>query len=735
MGPSLEAIAQFSAITGLPNNVAAEWLKLFDNDVEKTTNAYLDDPDALQKNEDKGLTQDDLGSNRPLTLAEQEDADMQEAIKLSSKQESGVTAPDKYFGPVRNEYHDTKNWIMTTAKPTAKEILLNPEPKFRKRLDEAPAFIRPSPAGHRLPGVVTILHAIPAAREVLLNRESLQAKYDHHNEWWDGVPIQSARVVHSEEAHDTPSPDVIYESQRLMAFLDETERSYGSSEALSALPGLRECNGDYVIREYLDTWSGAVKCHNRSDRIAHIFQSRGLRTHSGVLQSEDITNYLDLSVHEPSFEPGQTLYETMDAIMWPDWDGSDPEHEVFLDEVADVFIVRIGRGNDKAKSLDIKVPPVWYSDRYHKSSQPRIRQMLAARAVIKKEIDELDTRKNKASVFTGKTLPGKSVEISRLLQIAQQHFEKSPEYQETQREPVSPVSQDGNPKIETYSRVAGELKVLSERVSSKLQAFEESKDKAREELRELSKLFTEPSDIPEESPQDRFTLRGVCANPSTVYVQERTRSSPDADLFDGPANDWQWWKLTYNAYVAQPVSCDPLREIEVLKAIRDEAPSAILVYASDRAMSVEQRDLPSQLKSFVQADNQAFVAEFASSPSPERRTSPKRRASDDIGFASYPRSPPRDRPPPSYNGDYTFPQPPRNTSYDDYIPISLRPDTINEDMDLDEGVEMLEREGGTGGAFGYEAQGEEYHLGDYVPEIEMDLEEASGEGRDSRGAG
>ncbi|KAL8714285.1 MAG: hypothetical protein Q9225_006600 [Loekoesia sp. 1 TL-2023] len=49
MGPSSDAIAQVAELSGLPNNVAAEWLKLFDNDVDKTLNAYFDDPFTLQK--------------------------------------------------------------------------------------------------------------------------------------------------------------------------------------------------------------------------------------------------------------------------------------------------------------------------------------------------------------------------------------------------------------------------------------------------------------------------------------------------------------------------------------------------------------------------------------------------------------------------------------------------------------------------------------------------------------
>ncbi|KAL8777008.1 MAG: hypothetical protein Q9194_002810 [Teloschistes cf. exilis] len=674
-----------------------------------------------------------------MTLEEQEDADLQKAIELSNNpmlpgQESGVTAPDKpYFGPVRSEYHDTKNWIMTTSKPTAKEILLNPEPNFRRRLAGAPAFLRPSPARHQLPGLIKILHAVPAAREALLCREYLQTKYDHHNEWWDGVPIQSAQIVHSEEVRDTPSQDVIYECQRLMAFLDDTERAYGSSEALFALPGIRGCNGDSVIREFLGAWCDAVTCHSRTAPTARIFQSRGTRRRGGDQDTED-TTYLDLNNSASNFESGQTLYETIDSVLWPHWDGSDPEHEVFLDKVADVLILRISRIDDTAKSLDIKLPPVWYSDRYLESSQPRIRQTLVDKEAIRKEMAELDARRDKLSALKGTIQSDKSVEISHLLQIAQQHFEKSSTYQVTAQNHVPSVSEDDeSPRMERHNGIAEELKLLSERVARKLRTFEESKNKAREQLRELSKLLTEPSDIPEESPQNRYTLRGVCADVNTVYVQERIKSNPDTNLVDASSNDWQWWKLTYDAHVAQPTSCDAIREIEVLQAARHEASSAILVYANDRAMAVEERDLPPQLQTFVQSDNQAFAAELASSPCAESTTSAKRRASDAIDLAPYQRSPPHDRQPPPYYSDDNFPRPPGNRSYDEYIPSTLRNDSMDSMMHVDEGMEMSERDSGgeTGGGFDHEGRGDRYRLGDYEPEIDMEVKEKRGEGWDS----
>ena len=82
-----------------------------------------------------------------------------------------------------------------------------------------------------------------------------------------------------------------------------------------------------------------------------------------------------------------------------------------------------------------------------------------------------------------------------------------------------------------------------------------SKERARDKLRELSKLFTEPSDVPEENPHEKYTLQGVCAEPHTVYVRERNKPGNDSDLPDVGSEEWQWWKLSYEASAAQPVSC------------------------------------------------------------------------------------------------------------------------------------------------------------------------------------
>jgi len=111
-------------------------------------------------------------------------------------------------------------------------------------------------------------------------------------------------------------------------------------------------------------------------------------------------------------------------------------------------------------------------------------------------------------------------------------------------------------------------------------------------------------------------------------------------------------------------SVQKVREVEVLKAARDESTRALLVYASERAVNQEVLDLPPQLKvsqppvrpvvilpshathhaplppypttnqsppkpqNFVRTDNLAFASELGT-PSSPRLTSPSKRKADD----------------------------------------------------------------------------------------------------------
>ncbi|RJE16634.1 ubiquitin interaction motif protein, partial [Aspergillus sclerotialis] len=95
-----------------------------------------------------------------LSLAEREEHELQQAVAMSlnqnlGHQETGVTtkASQPNFGPATGDYYDEGNWSMTLFNPTSREIVVSPDPVDRKRIDDEPAFIRPSPDNPYLGGL------------------------------------------------------------------------------------------------------------------------------------------------------------------------------------------------------------------------------------------------------------------------------------------------------------------------------------------------------------------------------------------------------------------------------------------------------------------------------------------------------------------------------------------------------------------------------------------------------
>ena len=161
--------------------------------------------------------------------------------------------------------------------------------------------------------------------------------------------------------------------------------------------------------------------------------------------------------------------------------------------------------------------------------------------------------------------------------------------------------------------------------------FENVQNNVRDRLKEVSKLYTEPSHDPDQPPTHRYTLRGVRTTSHTVYVLEKARPEDENDMLLPAADDWQWWKLDYDTTSVSPIQTTKVEEIEVLQAASFDSRNALLVYASDRALSYDHAPLPTQLHNFVRTDNLAFQSEidnynaqnaistFDTSPSPQKR--------------------------------------------------------------------------------------------------------------------
>lgn len=137
-----------------------------------------------------------------------------------------------------------------------------------------------------------------------------------------------------------------------------------------------------------------------------------------------------------------------------------------------------------------------------------------------------------------------------------------------------------------------------------------------EALRNHSKLFTEPSSSPTDPPTHRYMLRGVCTEPHITYVLRRVL--PNESTAGGA---WQWWRISFSTDDAKtqeaeknaqqsnesgpaaPRNADVIgyttrkvREIEVLRAAREESRGVLLVYASENAMNIQEGPLPPQLQ-------------------------------------------------------------------------------------------------------------------------------------------
>jgi hypothetical protein len=182
-----------------------------------------------------------------LPFGQREDSDLEQALAASraeaglAPQESGVTnTSEAYFGPATRSQYESGKWDMVLAGQTSvTEIVVDPEPAERKRDLDVPAFLKPSVEDHRLGALLTIYHEIPLIREIFLPRagQDQAPNYGYDKEWWTGKAIDIPTVFGEDV---TPPNEVNMELQRLMAFLDKTDRSYGSIEALANLRDVKK---------------------------------------------------------------------------------------------------------------------------------------------------------------------------------------------------------------------------------------------------------------------------------------------------------------------------------------------------------------------------------------------------------------------------------------------------------------------------------------------------------------
>ncbi len=407
---------------------------------------------------------------------------MQMAINMSltPEQENGtITSTGQQFGPANRPYYDTNAWALTTTNTTTQEIVLPPEPEDRKRVDGEPAFLRPSEQTGYLSALLTIFHAIPLAREAFLFRSQTAEDYGQDAEWWNGTPISLARIVSMENGRWRPTGNdwesvwqnndegeesffpILRDLQRLMAFLDSTKRAYGSTDALATHDQIRGMGDpDSTVAHFFESWHVTVE-----QPLQDIFATRATKRNqvSGDLEEESCL-LLEVDVKA---EHGQTLYDVVDSVIWRDQPDQELD-EVWFDNSANVFTMRLRLVGQSEKGVDVKIPATWYPDRYFKEHLNDARQVREGKLEVLKEIERIDEMMERHSKFHSDN--GDGIIVKAILESATATIEKN--FSDRQ---VNGISEDHDMSLDPLvsnsevKKAVEELKVISDSIGKKLE--------------------------------------------------------------------------------------------------------------------------------------------------------------------------------------------------------------------------------------------------------------------------
>jgi hypothetical protein len=312
---------------------------------------------------------------------------------------------------------------MVRGNSSVHDFFPDPDAVDRKREDSMPAFLKPSAENNRLAEMLTIYHEIPLVREVLLDRTNLIANYGNDPGWWAGKAIElpNAAVPESNDVDwGLPTPqdydEFIRETQRLMAFLDKSDRSYGSAEPLVNNAVLRQSQAIDAEQKFFEALNQIYSKPGERVPVSSLF-SEAVQPSLGAsaLQSRYFA-MLDLEIpHISIVEDVETLYDLADYALWM-MSGLETNTRAFLKELGEVIAFRI-TSNDDGKG--IKIPATWYPDRYMESNIEASLEMSKRKAAIRDRMNKICALENKLTNYTFPML--KTVKVKDLFSASMKH--------------------------------------------------------------------------------------------------------------------------------------------------------------------------------------------------------------------------------------------------------------------------------------------------------------------------
>lgn len=396
-----------------------------------------------------------------------EDAELQQGL-INSMNSSRHEANTMSFGPATGEYYPANQWSLTT---TIQKMLPDPEPKQRARMLGSPAFIKPSTAEDRVPGLLTIFQHIPYAREALLLRDHVQPEYGSLKDWWQGDSIRSQGIVTSadqsqSEEQSTPTID---EVQRLMAFLELTERAYCSSEPLKeALSSSRfhPWTDDHDIDAHLlGVWRDEYKEIADDPGLMDVFTTIAVEKTNGRITEQSPFQIFKLSVQYAT-DIG-SLYDLIDEVLWGMW-VIDAPTEVFLKPAEVLTVQMIQNSTTNGIVFDsIDWPLSFYADRYLEENKDKALEMLYAQASTEEERNNIQVQQNKLEQVMASS-NSKTIAATELLKVVKPFLsgERLPIDELDRRDEVVASGAKYHP-LDEYQSVGKELQAVADGILKK----------------------------------------------------------------------------------------------------------------------------------------------------------------------------------------------------------------------------------------------------------------------------
>ena len=390
--------------------------------------------------------------------------------EMSTGQQMGITNTGQQFGPANRDYYDKDSWSMVPLS-TAREVMNEPAPQDRQRKPGEPAFLRPSVNHDRLPSLLTIYHSIPRARDVLMLKEISTPRYGFDDHWWNGQMIHVPKVASIDE--DRSWEDVVFEVQRIMAFLDSTSRAYGSSDSFTSFEQYRQRTGvsETPLAQVMETWDAAAKIAEHRTSPSHVFSSTAVKQVDGGPDRGAVKAFYSL---EPPLDPAdETMYDVLDRIIWSDSTESlDIGFEdTFISTLGPVFTFQFTNTDPSKQICGVSIPPIWYPDRYLRGCRDQVRDMRRRAQEQRRGVEKIDRQIE--HVLNHKLNNGKMVDTREILlqaATAAERVGKSKMPNGLDHELVTLDEGQAEPSIAEAERCASELRDIVKRIDLKVES-------------------------------------------------------------------------------------------------------------------------------------------------------------------------------------------------------------------------------------------------------------------------